>query len=123
MDSDQDRRHRLRVPFTTPVAIRYPDPHQDQEQEMDAVSRDIGMLGIYLQSDSPLSLHTPCAVDIRLHGRTSRLHVTVEGQVSRVDEDGFAVSFHNDLEWWAIFPIFSAYGGVPVTNRSEKLTD
>ncbi|MBF0225112.1 MAG: PilZ domain-containing protein [Desulfobacterales bacterium] len=106
MKNDRDRRKRLRLDFNAKVILKT----KACEQIIDANSRNISMGGLYIKTVNKPPKKTICEVEIILSGKNSDLIMRTEGQIIRHDTHGFAVEFVNDLEWWAIFSIYSQYG-------------
>jgi hypothetical protein len=84
------RRRSRRIAFTGAALLRYGD-NDALEAEVDA--RDISLHGLLLQTDIRLPADTPCSVEIRLNGATSRMNILVRGKIQRHDGTGMAVAF------------------------------
>jgi hypothetical protein len=100
-----ERRKRVRVSFRTQVILT-----AGSDIFIDANSMDISMNGLYLETDTKVPLETPCNLKIIIKGQSNTLTMDMKGKIARLDDIGIGVEFDNDLEWWAIFAIYSEYG-------------
>lgn len=107
MGATEEKRHRLRVDYEATVIIQ-PTGH---ESEICGRSTNISMNGLFVASDYDVDDDTPCEVSIFLQGQNSLLTLEIGGTVVRRVDDGIAVQFDNDLEWWAIFTIYAQFNG------------
>ena len=55
--------------------------------------RDISLGGLFIMTDEPLPLGAQCTVYLDLKGPASLLHIKVEGEVVRVEENGVGLVF------------------------------
>ena len=70
------------------------------------VVRDVSMDSIYLLCQSRLVVGDEVSLEIVLLGKESELIIKVAARVTRIDETGVALSFHQPLEWWPVFSQF-----------------
>lgn len=107
MGAATEKRHRLRVDYEASVIIH----PKDHDFEICGRSTNISMTGLFAASEHEVEAGTPCEVSIFLQGQNSLLTMEIAGQVIRSEDDGIAVQFNNDLEWWAIFTIYAQFNG------------
>ena len=85
---------------------------------------DISIDGLFLKTNGMLYKDTPCEAKIFIIGRDSKLVLLVKGKVVRHDPLGVGIRFDSNLEWWAMFSIFSLYTkldeNVMMRNEHEK---
>ena len=106
----QERRKRTRIPFHTEVKIIPVAGDAPTEKEYKTILRDIGMSGIFVDSDYPVPPGVKCDVQIIMKGKKSRLVMEVSGTVTRQDTNGYGLQFDDDLEWWTLFSIYKQFG-------------
>ncbi|WP_028317895.1 PilZ domain-containing protein [Desulfobulbus elongatus] len=85
-----ERRRSRRIVFAGTAVLRYGD---DGVLEAEVDTRNISLHGLSFETDVRLPLETPCAVEIRLSGVTSRMDVRAQGVIQRHDPAGMAVAF------------------------------
>ena len=107
MGEKSERRGRSRVNYAASVVIR-PNGY---DFEICGQSTDISMNGLHAVSKCDVPNGTNCEVLMFLQGKNSLLTMEIGGEVTRCADDGIAVRFDDDLEWWAIFTIYSQFSG------------
>lgn len=106
---DHDRRATLRLPFRTEAVCRI--EAESQEEGNIAVYggaiRDLSIEGLFIVSPDRPAQSTRCKLTITLEAEHSSLALkNIEGEVSRINSDGFVVNFDHRLEWFALVPIY-----------------
>jgi hypothetical protein len=101
-----EKRNRMRLPFEAPALVQA----GTTGVVAGAMLKDISIDSLYLATEKKIPVGYACDVEVVLSGRTSSLTLHVQGKVVRQDSSGLAVQFFNDLEWWALFPIFARFG-------------
>lgn len=100
-----DARQRSRVYCRADVQVETGDRRVARGQ-----MRDVGLDSLYLLVDEKnetfLIEGEPVKVRIGMQRDGSNLTIELEGQVSRMDDDGFVVQFSRSLRWWPVFIIF-----------------
>ncbi len=97
----KEDRHRLRLEYTADAVVE-----SDHRGSLCGTVRDVGMDSIYIYMDLFFELEEEVRLHITIYGKESRLSITANAVVVRVDQDGLALQFTKPLEWW---PIFSFY--------------
>lgn len=93
---EQERRNYLRVPFATETKVT---DLESGKVITAGLSKDVSLKGMYCFTDEPFPPGTPCAIELRLTGTSSKLWLHLEGRVIRKDAKGMAVSFDSmDLD-------------------------
>jgi hypothetical protein len=91
--SDRERREAVRIQFESRILIKT----DGDIIGATADSRNISLKGMYVQPEKQLPLKTPCTLDITLTGDTSKMTITIPGEVCRHDEKGMGITF-TDME-------------------------
>lgn len=60
---------------------------------MEALSRDVSLNGMFVNSDRMLPVGHTCHVTLMFEGGVGKFRVATNGRVVRVDEDGIAIEF------------------------------
>lgn len=101
----EDERERCRLSCNAEVQVETLD-HRIVQGQM----RDIGLQSLYLytdeNSDDFLIYGEQVRVRVTMHRDGSDLSVEMEGNVGRMDEQGFVVRFDHSLKWWPVFTMF-----------------
>jgi len=91
-----ERRRFLRVPFETETVIR---DLESGRVTSSVQSKNISLKGMYCFTKEPFAPDTPCSIELRLTGTSSKLWLNIKGHVVRNDEYGMAISFDSmDLD-------------------------
>ena len=110
----KDRRRR-RFSFSTKVILTFSSLNETLEAE----SKDVSMNGIFVKSSVKIPVNTPCDIEIIISGRNSRLRMELSGKVVRRDGEGLGIEFTNNLEWFALFPIYDQFGHKNIKEASK----
>ena len=90
-----NRRRATRVSCEAQVMIRAEGP----KRLFLADSRDISVNGMFVTTDTDLSIGTPCEINILLGGGAGGQSIKVKGKVVRKDKSGVGISFDSaDLD-------------------------
>lgn len=106
MTEQTERRSRMRIDYEAAITLCPQDA-----PSITGHCANVSMDGLLVKSGSSLAVGTACGVKIILQGPSSSLTIDIEGEVSRCAKGTLAVRFKNNLEWWAIFTIYSQYSG------------
>lgn len=117
MKPDKDKRKRLRIAFEAQVKLWF----EAIDVTLNAKMKNISINGIFVETDNIISLNTPCRIEVIITAPHSRLTIETSGFVFRHDPSGLGVKFENNMEWFALFPIFEHYGKNP--SRSGNSTE
>ncbi len=101
-----EKRSRVRIDYKAAITICPKGYSSIQGQ-----SANVSMDGIFIHAENEVPSGVVCGVKIVLQGPNSRLSIDIEGVVARTEEGAIAVQFRDNLEWWAIFTIFTQYSG------------
>ena len=101
-----EKRRRARISFYTEIVLKA----KEFEVSVNANLKDISMNGLFVETDKKIPIGTSCDIAIILTGKSSKLMVSAEGLVARQAESGLGIQFHDDLEWWTVFSMYSQYG-------------
>ncbi|MBW1671424.1 MAG: PilZ domain-containing protein [Deltaproteobacteria bacterium] len=101
-----EKRRRARISFYTEIVLKA----KGFEVAVNANLKDISMNGLFVETDKKIPIGTPCDIEIIMTGKSSKLMISAEGLVARQGESGVGIQFHDDLEWWTAFSIYSQYG-------------
>ncbi len=96
-----ERRNRVRVEYAAQAKIC-----SAAKGTLQGTIRDIGLESVYVYTDPFLDFGEKVEIEIILFGNASKLCITAEGSVTRIDQDGIALRFTNPLEWWPVFTVF-----------------
>ncbi|MBM9512376.1 PilZ domain-containing protein [Desulfogranum marinum] len=97
----EQSRNRIRVHYSANALIK-----SGKRGTIHGIVRDISIDAMYLSCEPVFSIDEKINVEIVLLGKNSELIIKIAGTVTRIDEDGIALSFFNPLEWWPIFSHF-----------------
>ncbi len=87
MSSDEKRRF-TRINFETELKVCVEDTTIRSTR-----MRNVSLGGIFIITDKKVPVGKPCSVNIDLVGPSTRLHMELEGEVVRQEEDGIALVF------------------------------
>lgn len=85
-----EQREARRIVFKSSAVIRY---EQGKAMEAKVDTADISLKGLFLETETRIPLETPCTIEIRLTGPTSKMDVKAKGLVCRHEQGGLAISF------------------------------
>lgn len=88
--STPEQREARRIIFKSSAVIRY---QQGQTVEAKVDTSNISLKGLYLETETRIPLDTPCTIEIRLTGPTSKMDFKAKGLVSRHDQSGMGIAF------------------------------
>ena len=102
MNEPLDRRESFRLPFTSKVICHV----NNSDNKFSGTLRNINVHGTFLVMDDCPDEGEQCSLEIILEGDHSRLVVdNISGRVGRRDEDGVAITFDEQLEWFSLIPL------------------
>lgn len=87
---NDERRIAKRIHFETDASIYY---GSNDVTKASLETKDISLAGVFLKTPSKIPTGTDCFLDIAVSGSTSKMHFTVEGTISRQEEEGLGISF------------------------------
>ena len=70
---NEEKRKKTRVDFKTQVILKT----DESEIEVEANSKDIGIKGIFVNTEKKIPVGTPCDIEILLTGTSTRLALRV----------------------------------------------
>ena len=80
---------------------------KEDGREFCGTIRDISMKSIYISVESAHEMDGTCDIQIVLEGSHSELEINnLTGEIIRTDDDGVAIRFDKQLEWFAIVPVY-----------------
>lgn len=101
-----DRRDRIRINFKARVIIR--TGHFVKNIVM--TLKDISMTGLLAETKEKLPIGKECDIAVIVPGKSSKLVLHIKGKIKRHTENGIAIRFNDELEWWSIFSMFKNFG-------------
>mgnify|MGYP001545781045 CR=1 FL=1 len=116
MNNYNERRERDRTPFVTDVTLICEDGDVSVEAEL----QDISIIGMFIRTDRELRAGTTCEIIISISAKNSRLILEdIYGEVIRVSDEGAALRFTSNMEWFVLFKIYTHYSknGMMVTEE------
>jgi len=82
---------------------------------------NISITGMYVKTDQKLPKDTPCTIEIVISGRDSRLVIdSIQAVVVRNDSEGIGFSFISNMEWYALFNIYTHYGNADYLEKHQE---
>ena len=107
MEKNEERRLCTRTTFKADVVIST----EAEQMRMEVDLGNISITGMYVVTDKKLPAGTECTVEIIISGRDSRLLIdSIRAVVVRNDNEGIGLSFISNMEWFALFNIYTHYG-------------
>ncbi|MCP3933003.1 MAG: hypothetical protein GY705_28355 [Bacteroidetes bacterium] len=94
-------RKRGRIDYSAQAIMR-----SSRKGALHGVVRDIGIESIYVQADMLFDLDEIVEIEIMMYGYDSQLTIKANASVIRIDQDGIALRFTSQLEWWPLFSLF-----------------
>jgi hypothetical protein len=85
----EGKRRHSRVPFHAVVSLGFPDGETFNHCE----TRDLGLRGVLVEGVEGREIGETCRVELCLTGTSSRMCLTMEGTVIRLQENGIAIRF------------------------------
>lgn len=113
MPKFKERRSRLRIDYRALITICI-----EGQPAITGECTNVSMDGVFVLTTKKLAVGSKCGVKIALQGPSSTLTIDIKGTVSRSSHDSLAIQFQNNLEWWAIFTIYTQYSGNQSTDSS-----
>lgn len=83
-----NRRRNSRVPFKATITMRF--DHRSYEH---CETADLSLKGVWVKGVGGHKLGEKCEVELYLTGSTSNVHLSMKGEVVRVEADGLALRF------------------------------
>ncbi len=72
---------------------------------------DVSMYGMFIETENCFPINTLCQITIKIAARNSNLTLQdIEGVVVRVEDGGVGIRFTSNMEWYALFNVYSCYG-------------
>ena len=103
MQNSEERRSSARLPFTPRAYCEL----KENGREFCGTIRDISMRSLYLSVDNQFEPSGDCDIQIVLEGSHSELEINnLTGKIVRTDQNGVAIRFDKQLEWFAIVPVY-----------------
>lgn len=107
MDRNNDNRLCHRTEFYAQVEVQT----KDKQQTLHGAMTDVSMFGAFLKVTETLPVNSLCDLNITISARNSRLVLEkIEGIVVRQEEEGIGIRFTSNMEWYALFNVYSCYG-------------
>ena len=92
---DEDRREQIRVHYKTKIIVEA----DVATIQLDGSSRDLGLGGVFVNTDKKIPLDTQCKVKVLLSGLSPPLFLEIDGRIVRADASGIAIAFESmDLD-------------------------
>ena len=97
-----ERRSRIRFHLDLAAEISVPSGW-----EIRGHLRDISINTMFIQTNAIIPKGSPCIALIAFNGKSSKVCLSITGQVSRCDTEGIAIRFDEELEVLALLPFLS----------------
>lgn len=94
----KERREKTRVPFKTEVVVKA----GDSEIVSNAFSKDISIKGMFIETDVKIPAGTPCVIEIKLTGTSSKLSLRMTGNIVLQNKSGLGIVF-NSIDYDSYF--------------------
>lgn len=83
---------------------------------------NVSMHGMFVATEETLTLNTLCQISIKIVAMKSRLTLQdIEGVIVRVKDEGVGIRFTSNMEWYALFNVYSCYGKYGKIDESSRL--
>lgn len=106
-----------RTEFNAQVEVQTKDKSQTLRGEM----TDVSMFGMFVKVDGTLPIQSLCDLRIFISARNSSLALeNIEGVVVRQEDHGVGIRFTSNMEWYALFNVYSCYGRCGIVNSVKE---
>ncbi len=110
-EKDMEHEHNGRVCLRTEFSAEVELSDIITKKTLNGRMVDVSMYGMFVEADETLALNTLCQISIKIEARNSRLTLQdIEGVIVRVKDDGVGIRFTSNMEWYALFNVYSCYG-------------
>ena len=97
-------------PKVYPEQLKYVDTWQPRRLFFNTSWWFYGSREDFEKADKSDMLSVDAGIYYPIKGKSNTLTMDMKGKIARQNVSGIGVEFDNDLEWWAIFAIYSEYG-------------